>query len=175
MLDTLITSKTRVKLLLKFFLNSKTTSYLRGLEEEFGESSNAIRVELNRFEDAGLLTTELEGNKKLFKANTKHPLFKDINNILLKHVGIDKVVENVIENLGNLELVYLSGSFAKGSDSNIIDIILVGNIDRQYLSQLVEKAEKLISRKIRYVTYAMEDLNKINQEPQPLLLLWKSA
>jgi predicted nucleotidyltransferase len=175
LLDTLITSKTRVKLLLKFFLNSKTTSYLRGLEEEFGESSNAIRVELNRFEDAGLLTTELEGNKKLFKANTKHPLFKDINNILLKHVGIDKVVENVIENLGNLELVYLSGSFAKGSDSNIIDIILVGNIDRQYLSQLVEKAEKLISRKIRYVTYAMEDLNKINQEPQPLLLLWKSA
>ena len=53
MIEALISSKTRIKLLLKFFLNSKTTSYLRGLEAEFGESSNAIRIELNRFEKAG--------------------------------------------------------------------------------------------------------------------------
>ena len=52
-LDTLITSRTRVKLLMKFFLNSRTTSYLRDLENEFDESTNAIRVELNRFEKAG--------------------------------------------------------------------------------------------------------------------------
>ena len=82
MLDTLITSKTRIKLLLKFFLNGNTSSYLRNLESEFGESSNAIRLELNKFEEAGLLNTSLEGNKKLFKANTQHPLFKDIHNIL---------------------------------------------------------------------------------------------
>ncbi len=50
MLGTLITSKTRVKLLLKFFLNSNAKAHLRGLETEFGESSNAIRLELNRFE-----------------------------------------------------------------------------------------------------------------------------
>ena len=53
MIETLISSKTRIKLLLKFFLNSNTTAYLRGLEEEFGESTNSIRLELNRFEKAG--------------------------------------------------------------------------------------------------------------------------
>ena len=51
MLDTLITSKTRIKLLLKFFLNAQTKSYLRSLEGEFGESTNAIRLELNKFEE----------------------------------------------------------------------------------------------------------------------------
>ena len=71
MLDTLITSKTRIKLLLKFFLNSNSSSYLRGLESEFGESSNAIRLELNKFEKAGLLTTTTNGNKKMFKADRK--------------------------------------------------------------------------------------------------------
>lgn len=64
MIETLISSKTRVKLLLKFFLNSKATAYLRSLEEEFGESTNAIRLELNRFEDAKMLTSEPDGKKK---------------------------------------------------------------------------------------------------------------
>ena len=88
MLDTLITSKTRIKLMLKFFLNTKEESYLRGLEEEFGESSNSIRLELNKFEKAGLLDSRSKGNKKLFRANTKHPLFPDIHSLLLKHIGL---------------------------------------------------------------------------------------
>jgi len=75
MLEALITSKTRLKLLLKFFLNSDTTGYLRSLEPEFGESTNAIRQELNRFEQAGLLAADKKGNKKVYHANTRHPLF----------------------------------------------------------------------------------------------------
>ena len=111
MLDTLITSKTRVKLLLKFFLNGNSSSYLRNLENEFGESSNAIRIELNRFEDAGLLTSSLQGNRKYYQANQTHPLYKDINNIVFKYVGIDKIVENVIRKLGDLEKVFLCGDY----------------------------------------------------------------
>jgi len=92
-LDTLITSKTRIKLLLRFFLNSNTSSYLRNLEADFEESTNAIRLELNRFEKAGLLISGMERNRKVFKANTNHPLFPDINNILRKYVGFDQIVD----------------------------------------------------------------------------------
>ncbi|MCU0421882.1 MAG: ArsR family transcriptional regulator [Bacteroidia bacterium] len=157
MLDTLITSKTRVKLLLKFFLNSKTSSYLRNLETEFGESTNSIRLELNKFEVAGLLTTSTSGNKKVFKANTKHPMFSDIQNILMKYTGLDKIVEQVIRRLGNVEAVYLVGDLAKGLDSPIIDLIFVGNIDKTYLLNLTEKAEKLIHKKIRFVTFNSQE------------------
>jgi len=59
MIEALISSKTRIKLLLKFFLNSSNKSYLRGLESEFGDSTNGIRLELNKLEEAGLLTTKL--------------------------------------------------------------------------------------------------------------------
>ncbi|MBN2682880.1 MAG: ArsR family transcriptional regulator, partial [Bacteroidales bacterium] len=65
MLETIITSKTRIRLLLKFFLNSRTSGYLRSLASEFGESTNSIRQELNRFEKAGLLEASTEGNKKI--------------------------------------------------------------------------------------------------------------
>jgi hypothetical protein len=157
MLDTLITSKTRVKLLLKFFLNSKTSSYLRNLESEFGESTNSIRLELNKFEDAGLLSTNMSGNKKLFKANTKHPMFSDIQNILMKYTGLDKIAEQVISKLGDIDAVYLVGELAKGLDSPIIDLVFVGNINKTYLLNLTEKAEKLIHKKVRFVTFTAKE------------------
>lgn len=159
--------------MLKFFLNSNTTSYLRSLESEFGESTNAIRLELNRLEKAGMLSSFVEGNKKLFKANTKHPLFQEIHNIVLKHVGLDKVVINVIERLGDVNEVYLAGSFSRGLDSQVIDLIFIGNIDINYLIKLIEKVEKVIHRKIRYLIYQPEERNEIDWSafaPKPLIL-----
>ena len=142
MLETLISSKTRIKLLLKFFLNSNTTAYLRSLEAEFGESTNGIRQELNRLESAGMLTSFSKGNKKMFRANINHPLFSEIRNIVLKTIGLDQIIETVIKRLGQVEKVYLVGEFAKGLDSNIIDLIFIGDIDKSYLINLAEKAEK---------------------------------
>jgi hypothetical protein len=175
-IDALISSKTRIKLLLKFFLNSHATAYLRGLEAEFNESTNGIRLELNRLEGSGLLTSESEGNKKVFRANTQHPLFREIHNIVIKHVGLDQIIENVIQRLGTVKFVYLVGDFSNGIDSPLIDLLLVGDFDKNYLSELVEKAEKIVKRKIRYVLYSNAEADSIDWkvfEPKPLLL-WSS-
>ena len=176
MLEALITSKTRLKLLLKFFLNSSNVSYLRGLEPEFGESTNAIRLELNRFEKAGLLTTSSKGNKKLYQANTKHPLFPEIHKLIIKHVGLDNIINNVIKNIGDITELYLVGELAKGKNSKIIDLWFVGEkLDSKYILELVEKAEKLINRKIRYVMLNINELAdfKATKKSDEMLLLWK--
>jgi len=176
MLGILITSKTRVKLLMKFFLNSNSSSYLRSLENEFGESSNAIRVELNRFEQANLLSSSTRGNRKYFRANKDHPLFHDIHNLLLKHIGIDQVIEKVVHKLGDVQAVYLVGDFAKGSDSSIIDLLFVGkDIDKEYLARLTDKCEKLIQHKIRYLVFDNKTIKDFLKEysPEEILLLLK--
>jgi len=173
MIGDLISSKTRIKLLLKFFLNSNTTAYLRSLQTEFGESSNGIRLELNKLEKAGMLSSSLQGNKKIFQANVQHPLFNEIHNILLKHIGLDKIVENVVERLGEVERVYLVGEFSKGIDSQVIDLIFIGEIDKTYLIKLIEKVEALINRKVRYLIYQkaeFENLGLNTFKPEPLLL-----
>jgi DNA-binding transcriptional ArsR family regulator len=175
MINTLITSQTRIKLLKKFFLNSSTKAHLRGLESEFGESSNAIRVELNRFEGAGLLKSLRDGNKKIYQANKSHPLFADIHSIILKETGIDKVIENVIHRIGNLLLVYLTGDFARGKDSPFIDIILVGdNIDEEYLAGKVAMAEGITGRKVNYVILKPEEAEEVISalKPSEILTLW---
>lgn len=175
MLESLITSKTRLKLLLKFFLNSNTTSYLRDLEAEFGESTNAIRLELNRFEHAGMLQSEMSGNKKIFKTNTSHPLFADLHNIILKYTGIDQIVEQVISRLGGVTQAYVTGKLARGSDSLVIDICIVGtNIDKIYLTKLVEKTEKLLKRRIRYIVIETDEAKAFLQSYPEALLLWKN-
>jgi hypothetical protein len=173
MIEALISSKTRIKLLLKFFLNSNTTAYLRSLESEFGESSNAIRVELNRFEEAGMLSSFSQGNRKLFRANISHPLFSEVNSILRKQVGIDHIIEGVITRLGEIEKVYISGSLAKGIDTNIIDLVFVGNIDVEYLVRLIDRVENLIHRKLRYVVYSSEDIITEQKLVDESLLIWE--
>lgn len=175
MIDALISSKTRLKLLLKFFINSMNTAYLRNLEEEFGESTNGIRVELNRFEKAGFLETYIEGNKKIFKVNTQHPLYRDINKIVLKVTGVEYVVEYILQRIGDLKEVYLIGKLAKGIDSGIIDLVLVGdNINKPFLIEQVEKAEKKLDKKIRFVIYSMKEfnLNDIKEPDVHPLLIW---
>ena len=177
MINALITSETRIKLLRKFFLNSSTKAHLRGLESEFGESSNSIRIELNRFEAAGLLHSLRDGNKKVYQANSKHPLFGDIHNIIMKEAGIDRVIEKVIHRIGNLICVYLTGDFARGKDSPVIDLILVGeNIDREYLARKVVQAEELVGRKVSYVVLHPDEADNhlLKVKPADLLPLWSS-
>jgi hypothetical protein len=176
MIQTLISSKTRVKLLLRFFLNSDTKTNLRNLETEFGESTNAIRLELNKFEKAGMLLSELEGNRKYFKANIKHPLFKDINNIVFKYIGLDWIVDYVVKKLGNLEKVFLTGSFANGLDGASIDLVFVGDVDEVFLEELCQKVKKKLNKEIGYRIIESKDIVSIlNQKTEEkFLLLWES-
>lgn len=173
MLDSLITSKTRIKLLMKFFINSDTTAYLRNLSSEFGESTNGIRQELNRFEDAHLIDSEVVQNKKIYKANIKHPYFQDIHHLLLKFTGIDQLVELVVSRLGMIEKAFIINDFAQGKPGNVLDLVLVGeSLDQDYLRQLVLKAEDQLTFKIHYLTVAPSEVQTILPDKTKTLLIW---
>jgi len=173
LLDSLVTSKTRIKLLLKFFSNSSNAAYLRELADEFGESTNSVRVELNRLTVAGLLKAEPAGNTILYKADVGNPIYNEIKRIVSKYLGFDQIIENVLQRIGNLELAVVIGDYAQGNDSGIIDLRLVGDIDTNYLQQLIPKAEKLIHRKIRYSVQPKDkDGSGYDFEKQPHIVLW---
>ncbi len=174
MLESLVTSKTRAKLLLKFFLNPSTSAYLRGLADEFGESTNGVRVELNRLMEAGLLECAEEGRMKVYRANTRHPLFPELQSIAAKTLGIDQVVEHVISRLGNVELAMVTGDYARGVDSGLIDLVLVGKIDRSYFESLAEKVEGIVQRKIRPLFLSREEFERLKERlaSENTLILW---
>jgi len=174
MLESLITSKTRIKILFRLFLNNQSSGHLRELAKEFNESSNSIRLELNRLIAAGLLTSQPDKNKIKYKANTGHPLYESINNMLRKTVGIDQLVDRITSRIGNLESAYLTGQFAAGHNSDTIELALVGNdLDQKFIDNLVEKAEKMMERKIVYMIFTPEQLAYFLKDHDKLLI-WKN-
>lgn len=174
MLESLITSKTRIRLLLKFFLNPETHAYLRELANEFGESSNGIRVELNRLTEAKLLKTTNEGRTVVYQANTRHSFFRDLQHVVQKYVGIDHLVEDLVNKLGDVQAAYITGDYARGVDSGTIDLGLIGEVKQSALDKAVEKTSGLIQRKIR--VQVVPDIKAFKaQKNEHQLLIWSTS
>lgn len=151
MLETIITSKTRLRLLIKFFVNITNKGYLNSLANEFGESTNSVRKELNNLSSAGYLRKEYINNKVMYRANVSHPLFKTLQKIVHKHLGLEQLMESVYNKIGDVDKVVLLGDYARGVDSGLIEVLIIGkNIDRKYLEYISPKIEKKISRKVNF-------------------------
>jgi len=149
MLESLITSKTRIRLLVKFFISAANEGYLRGLAGELNENTNAIRKELNNLSDAGYLERFESNSKITYKANKNHPLFSLIQGVIRKYVGLDTIIENVVERVGEVKQVYLLGDYAKGIDSGLVEVCVVGeNLDVEYIENLTKKIEVKIQKKL---------------------------
>ena len=149
MLDSLITSKTRIRLLVKFFINVANTGYLRGLAIEMNDNTNAIRKELNNLCKAGYIVRDASESKVMYRANTAHPLFASLQQLIRKHIGIDNIIAQILERMGEVTRMFVFGDYAQGIDSNNIEIVIEGpNLNESYIQKLVPKIENEIHRKV---------------------------
>ena len=175
LLSSLISSKTRVKILMRLFFNPGTRAYLRELAKEFNVSTNAVREELNQLTKTNLLKSERNGRNVFYQANTDHALFPELKSMVSKVMGIDRVIDGIVSRLGDLERAYLIDDYAEGKDTGIIDILLVGEIDQYQLNDLSRKTERYIKRKIRTLSLSRAELDEFlpDLRKRPHLLIWK--
>tara|TARA_B100000963_G_scaffold107153_1_gene93151 strand:- start:5984 stop:6493 length:510 start_codon:yes stop_codon:yes gene_type:complete len=159
MIDAIIKSQTRRKLLIKFFINIANTGYLNQLAEEFSESTNSVRKELNNLTKAKYLNKDIVKNKVIYKANTKHPLFSELQNIIKKYLGIEEMINAVLERMGSVKEIYLLGDYARGVDADQIDILIMGPVlNFEYISDLEIKLSKLLNKKVVIITSSSSDI-----------------
>lgn len=149
------------------------SAHLRGLQEEFHESTNGIRIELNRLEEAGMLVSSMDGQKKIFRVATEHPLYSDLNSIVRKYLGLDQLVEQVVKGLGGLNKVYLVGELAEGKFSNEVKILFLGELNEEFLVKVIAKAESLINKTICYEVFTDPHLLQNSLQTQKNVLLWQ--
>ena len=154
MLNSLITSKTRLRVLVKFFIRAANKGHLNSLASEFGESTNGVRKELNKLKDAGYLVSNKEQNKVIYRANTKHPLYSVLQQLVKKHLRLDEMVETIVKRIGDVQKIILIGDYARGIDSGLIEVLLIANdINLEYIEELEKKLKNKIGRK---VVFSME-------------------
>jgi hypothetical protein len=93
-----------------------------------------------------------------------------------KYLGIDKILEDVVhkvlKRLGRLEMAFITGDYAEGRDSGIIDLVVVGDIDQEYFKQCVDKVEKLINRRVRSLILSASEFEKTGASLNPDKALW---
>jgi hypothetical protein len=87
-------------------------------------------------------------------------MFKTLRGIIMQFVGLDQIVDQIIKKLGNLNQVYLTGDLAEGRNSPFVDLVIVGEVDKTYLYQLIEKAEPLIQKKIRVGVFGRDEFQE---------------
>lgn len=171
----LITSKTRIQILMRLFLNPALRAHLRELATEFSVSPSQVKNELAQLTSSGLLTGEKSGRQIDYRANTQHPLFPELHSMVKKALGMDHILESMLSRLGNLELAYLIDDYAEGKDSGIVDLCLVGDIDMGNLQDLTKKSERYLERKIRTLVLTAEEHQGMQDalKKRPSLVLWQ--
>ena len=158
-----------MRLLIKFFINQANRGYLNGLAAEFNESTNSIRKELNHLSDAGYLEKYKDNNKIAYKANIKHPMFEILQKVVLKHLGLEEIIDHVLAQIGEVNEIHVLGDYAKGIDTGLIEVLLIGNeLNTKYLTNIEEKIEKLIERKVQFIIS-----NRKSSEQHSILLYQK--
>lgn len=172
----IISSKTKIKLLVRLFMNPGTQSYLRQLANEFGLSTNAVREELNQLSATQLIKSDKQGKRVFYRANESHPLFPELKSMVAKVLGVDQVIDGIIKRLGDLERAYIIDDYAEGKDTGIVDILLVGDIDQYHLNDLSRKTERYIKRKIRSLVLNRKEYDDFshNLKNRPNILIWEA-
>lgn len=175
LLSGIISSKTRIKLLIRLFFNPNTRSYQRELAKEFNVSSNAVREELNQLTNTNLLKSVKNGRQVFYMANTEHTLFPELKSMVTKVMGIDQVIDRIVSRLSDVERAYLIDDYAEGKDTGIIDILLVGNVDQYHLNDLSRKTERYIDRKIRSIVLSKDEYKTLlpKIENRPNVVIWE--
>lgn len=131
--DALISSKTRVRILMRLFLDPARRIHLRQMARDCAASPGQVHGELQQLTSAGFLRGEPEGKQTFYSANPEHPLFPELRSMVHKALGMDRIIDSIVERLGNLEQAILLDDYAVGHDSGLIDLLLIGDINQTNL------------------------------------------
>lgn len=174
MLDSLVTSKLRVQILVRLFLNPACRVYLRELSRECGASPGHVRAELTQLSAAGLLRAERIGRQTFYRSAPDHPLYPDICSMVRKTLGVEELLHDIRPYLGSLDRVCLVGDSAIGRDSRTLEVLLIGAADGETLRRRLARAGRRLGRQVRVRLLARASAGRVvgNTADGRLLDLW---
>lgn len=158
-LKALLGSTGRAKLLTHFFLHPGEAFHTRELARLLDESPGSLLRDLRRLETIRLLQTNRVGNQVRYSMDQNHPLYSDLQRIILKTTAADAVLREALESVRGVELAFLYGSFAKGeaASQSDLDLMIIGDVSDRALAPAIAKAEEFLKREVSYTRYPREE------------------
>lgn len=156
MLKELFSSNTRVKLLNTFLLNPDDEYFIRELTRMLDEQINSVRRELDNLKKVGLLKARSKNRKKYYHVNKDFVIFNELRNICLKASSFDTNTVKQIKKLGNFDLIVLAGVFLGETETKQVDLLLVGDADKEILEKYL-RSELKLDREVKYSLMSKDD------------------
>lgn len=167
MFEQLFGSKTRVKLLSLFYNNPDRPFYVREITRKIDEQINSVRRELQNLLNIGIVRSVSQSNRLYYEVNPKYKFHKELQSIFQqipaksKEIKQTKEEDQILKSLqraGNVRLAFLTGAFVRGSNQ-IIDIFIVGDMNKAQLSRVISDLEKQMNRELNYTSMTIEDFD----------------
>ena len=162
MLERLLTSKARAKLLAHFLLNPGREFYVREVVRATGFNMNAVRRELKNLEGIELLKSSVRGNMKFYSVDESMPIFQELSSIVLKTEGVAKEIQGHLDDLGSIQCAFIYGSFARNDAGfkSDIDLFIIGMVDEDRLLESIRNIEEELAREVNYVIFSKEEFDE---------------
>lgn len=172
MLQQLISSKIRVKLLTLFFTNPESRLFLREIQRLTGQDVAGIKRELDNLVSIGLLFSEKTANLKYYLLNKDFPLYDELKSIVFKTTGVEGALREALQDFPGLDFAFIYGSYAKGKEraTSDIDLFLVGKVDVSKLNIVINSLEEKLRREINYTIYQKREFNQKKKEKDGFIL-----
>lgn len=116
----------------------------------------SVYREIQRAEQAGLVTSRKVGNTRLVRANTDSPYYAGLAEILTRAFGVPAVLAEALRPLQGITEAYVYGSWAARNAGRNgprpvgdIDVLVLGDPDRDQLYTALSDAETRLGRPVQ--------------------------
>lgn len=172
MLEDVIISRVRVKILTLFLSRPGEIFHVREIVRQTKEEINAIRRELFHLEKCGMVSKEPRANRLYYSFRKDYPLYYELLELVAKTTGLGGAILKNRNKLGKAKFIMISGSFIRNSRrrSADVDLLAVGNLVIPQLALLIKEEEARKSTEINYTVMTEEEFNFRKRRHDPFIL-----
>jgi hypothetical protein len=165
-------SRVRVKIVELFFRQPNEMFFVREITRQTHEEINAVRRELDRMLECGLLKSEERGNRLYYYLNKHYTFYAELLRMVAKSSGLGQKILKFRKKLGTVKFVMFSGKFVQTdlSRRQDVDVLVIGDIVLAELEALTAEEEQRIGREINYTVLSEEEFEFRKQRRDPFLM-----
>ncbi len=172
MLNDLIISRVRVKLLEILLSQPGQIIHVRELVRKSKEEINAVRRELAHMEKTGMVSKEPRANRLYYSFRKDYPLYFDLLELITKTTGLGGAIIKHKNKLGRIRYAMLSGKFARNLSGSAeqVDLLVIGNVVVAEVASLVREEELRRGREVFFTPMTEEEFVFRKKKKDPFIL-----
>ena len=170
-LSDFITSRVRIKLLQAFLSQPQEMFYVRELTRLIEEEINAVRRELARMQNAGMVQSEKRGNRLYYQFRPNYPFFSELLSLVTKTTPVGRSIINNRSKLGFVKYAFISQRLVRSlpRQEDELDLVIIGKVIMPQLDQIVKKLEKKLDTEINYSSMTEEEFKYRKNRKDPFI------